>query len=79
MFTKCAIVHTLSTSSNVFHFFFGGGVIIFGFINTWFRQDLILVNHEIQLSGAMPIGLMVEYTNSQFYLNQNCSLPEFVL
>ena len=59
MFTKCTIVHTLSTSSNVFHFFLWG-VIIFGFINTWLRQDLILVNHEIQLSGAMSIGLMVE-------------------
>jgi len=47
-----------------------GAVIIFGFNNTWFRYHLIYQNHEMQLSGAMSIGLMVKWTDSQLYFSQ---------
>ena len=45
------------------------------FITTILNLDFVqvsfnLLKHEMQLSGALSIGLMVEWTNSQFYLSQ---------
>ena len=35
-----------------------------------FQVSFNLLEHEMQLSGAISIGVMVEWTDSQFYLSQ---------
>ena len=63
MFTKCTFARSVKNLQ----------------VQTYFNTTMLtfdvqvsfnLLKHEMQLSGAISIGVMVEWTDSQFYLSQ---------
>ena len=64
MFTKCKFERKCQYLH--IQMYFNTPLLNLDFVQVSFN----LLEHEMQLSGAISIGLMVEWTDSQFYLSQ---------